>query len=126
MVWPLTLPAVVLAWLRKFVSALLAWFATVIDSDTASRWCPQLRTVVLATKVVTHVPKFRCLAGHFAATLHISALCGLRIIVASRLRANGTASHCATHCGQIFTGTAADLVPKHTANDGTQDGTRDV
>ena len=95
MVWPLTLPAVVLAWLRKFVSALLAWFATVIDSDTASRWCPQLRTVVQATKVVTHVPKFGCLAGHFAATLHIPALRGQRVIVATRLRANSTASHCA-------------------------------
>lgn len=126
MVWPLTLPAVVLAWLRKFVSALLAWFATVIDSDTASWWCPQLRTVVLATKVVTHVPKFGCLAGHFAATLHIPALRGLRVIVATRLRANGTASHCATYCGQVFTCSAADLMPKHTANDGTQDGTRDV
>ena len=80
MVWPLTLPAVVLAWLRKFVSALLAWFATVIDSDTASRWCPQLRTVVQATKVVTHVPKFGCLAGHFAATLHIPALRGQRVM----------------------------------------------
>src|SRR4051812_5095187 len=98
-----------------------------IDRHGPARRVRHLHAMLLPMEVVRHVPVGGCLARHARAALHVlgRAVAG-GDMVATDIRADGSAGDRAAGRGDVLAASAPDLMAENAADDGADKGARDV